>query len=42
MFISLKLTNNDVLVEKFYQKAIPEQFQAAWENASKDPAPAKE
>ncbi len=42
MFISLKVTNSDVLVEKFYQKAIPEQFQAAWVNASKDAVPAKE
>lgn len=42
MFVSLKLTNNEVIVEKFYQKAIPEQFLSAWENASKEPTPAKE
>lgn len=42
MFISLKLTNTDVLVEKFYQKGIPEQFLTAWEKASKEPTPAKD
>jgi len=42
MFVALKLTNEEVQVEKFYQKGIPEQFQAAWETANPDPSPAKE
>ena len=37
MFISLKLTNQDVLVEKFYQKGIPEDFTKIWESASNEP-----
>ncbi len=42
MFISLKLTNSEVIVEKFYQKGIPEQFITVWETASKESTPAKE
>ena len=42
MFVALKLTNEEVQVEKFYQKGIPEQYLTAWGMASKDSIPAKE
>ena len=42
MFISLKLTNEEVYVEKFYQKGIPEDFSKLWELASVDPTPPKD
>ncbi|HMV41474.1 MAG TPA: SH3 domain-containing protein [Leptospiraceae bacterium] len=42
MFVSLKLSNTEVMIEKFYQKGIPEQFKTAWESSVKEPNLVKE
>ncbi len=42
MFIALRLTNEEVIVDKFYQKGIPEEFHNEWETATSDPTPSKE